>query len=165
MDCTIDDLRTNAFLDWEIPRLKCIISGLDEAIKHLKEKELPFDWYGEVNIEQELESIYGLAVLAFESYLVNVVNYFFDNTRNFKQYFQIEPAIELIIALASIKVGRNFDKKILSTFNLNVNQYPMYPIYKGISLLSKGLDRPLEKIIPILEQWRLDIIDLKYPLP
>lgn len=158
MELTTDILRESALnMDFNISRLKIIIDGINNATKNLYNNELAIDWYGIMDEKKESESIYRLAILAFEDYIESTINSFLE--KNNSNYDIINSNVDLIITLAKLITSKteNHDES-LKKFNLNINNYP---IYNGIILLNKN--KNLNEIIDILVKWRIDLIHFVYP--
>lgn len=163
MDLTREDLRRHALsYDFSIGRLQTIIKGLSEAVVYLRNRELSIDWWGTMDEKYEHESIYNLAILAFEHYLETVLSDFkIVNEEERSQLYCSEPAISLIFTLAKyIKNDPDFSHKTLNHYHLNIHDYP---VYNGIIALNSQQD--LEEIIKQLQKWRTKIINIYYQQP
>jgi hypothetical protein len=159
MDLTIPDLRRHALsFDPQFSRLEIIIEGINNAIKHLYESELSIDWWGTMDEKHECETIYRLAILAFETYITASSASLYDEQENPQQFYNLSPDIVLVLALSEYITSNTEDcKKILESYSLDLNDYP---IYNGIKILDKN--RNLSQIANILKSWRNQLVYLKY---
>lgn len=156
MDLTIYEIRRSALsFDLQFSRLEIIIEGLNNAIKYLYGSELCIDWWGTMDEKYECETIYKLAILAYESYITSSISDLFDKHQNLQQFYNLSSDIILVLALSNTKDCQD----ILEGYNLDVNDYP---IYNGIKILDKNKD--LIQIIKVLKSWRNQLIYLKYPV-
>ncbi|PWN62926.1 hypothetical protein [Chryseobacterium viscerum] len=160
MELSTEQLRSHSIsFDMAVSRLKIIIKGLNDALTYLRCEELGIDWWGTINEKYEHESIYNLAILAFEHYLETILTDFkiFDEEDNSQLYYS-EPNISLIFILAKyIKNELEFPQKALNHYNLNIHDYP---VYNGIIALNPQKD--LEEIIKQMQNWRNKIINIYY---
>lgn len=161
MDLTIHEIRRSALsFDLQFSRLETIIEGLNNAIKHLFGSELSIDWWGTMDEKYECETIYKLAILAYESYITSSISGLFDKHQNLQQFYNLSPDIILVLALAEYITSNTKDcQDIFEGYNLDVNDYP---IYNGIKILDKNKD--LIQITKVLKSWRNQLIYLKYPV-
>lgn len=159
MDLTIRDFRRIALsFDPQFSRLETIIEGLNNAVSHLYESELCIDWWGTMDEKHECETIYRLAILAFENYIISSATNLCNENENPQQFYNLLPEVILILSMSEYITSNNDSyKKIFDLHNLNVNDYP---IYNGIKLLSK--DRNLSQITKILKSWRNQIVYIQY---
>ncbi|MDR4892446.1 MULTISPECIES: hypothetical protein [unclassified Chryseobacterium] len=160
MDLTIEQLRSSSInFDMAASRLQIIIKGLNDALVYLRCEEQGIDWWGTIDEKYEYESIYNLAILAFEHYLKTTIeDYKLVNEEDNSQLYYSEPNISLIFILAKyIKNELEFPQKALSHYNLNIHDYP---VYNGIIALNPQKD--LEKIIKQMQNWRTKIINIYY---
>lgn len=163
MDLTKEELQRHALsFDFNFRRLEVIIKGLTQAINYLRGSELAIDWWGKMDEKYEHESIYNLAILAFEHYLETVLSDFkMVNEEDRSQLYSSEPAISLIFTLAKyIKNDPDFSHKTLNHYHLNIHDYP---VYNGIIALNP--QQNLEEIIKQLQKWRTKIINIYYQQP
>ena len=159
MDLTIRDFRRLALsFDPQFSRLQTIIEGLNNAIEHLYESEFSIDWSGTMDQKYECETIYRLAILAFESYITSSATSLCDEDEDFQQFYNLSQDIILILALSEyITSNTENSKKILEGYTLDINDYP---IYHGINILDK--DKSLNQIIKVLKSWRNQLVYIKY---
>lgn len=163
MDLTREQLIDHALShDSDFERLKVIVKGLNKAIAYLRGEELAIDWWGTMDEKYEHESIYNLAILAFEHYLKTVLTGVkIVNEEDNSQLYYSEPAISLIFTLAKyIKNDPDFSHKTLNHYHLNIHDYP---VYNGIIALNS--QQNLEEIIKQLQKWRTKIINIYYQQP
>ncbi|RQO40296.1 hypothetical protein DBR39_04930 [Chryseobacterium sp. KBW03] len=160
MELSTEQLRSHSIsFDMAVSRLQIIIKGLNDALAYLRCEEQGIDWWGTINEKYEYESIYNLAILAFEHYLETILTDFkiFDEEDNSQLYYS-EPNISLIFILAKyIKNELEFPQKALNHYNLNIHDYP---VYNGIIALNPQKD--LEDIIKQMQNWRNKIINIYY---
>ncbi|GEN74607.1 hypothetical protein [Chryseobacterium hagamense] len=161
MDLTNRELRRSAlFFDPSFSRLETIIEGLNNGVRHLYNSELCIDWYGTMNEKSECETIYRLAILAFETYIITSATSLCKENENPQQFYNLLPDITLILNLAdyiTLKTG-NYEK-IFKKYALDVSNYP---IYNGIRILDE--DRNLIQITKVLKSWRNQIVYIQYPV-
>ncbi|MGL6129396.1 hypothetical protein [Chryseobacterium artocarpi] len=163
MDSTKEQFIDHALsYDPDFERLKVIVKGLNEAIAYLRDEELAIDWWGTIDKKYEHESIYNLAILAFEHYLKTVLTGVkIVNEEDISQLYYSEPAISLIFTLAKyIKNDLDFAHKTLNHHHLNIHDYP---VYNGVIALNS--QQNLEEIIKQLQKWRTKIINIYYQQP
>ncbi|MDW9379564.1 hypothetical protein [Chryseobacterium sp. JV558] len=160
MDLTNEQLWSSAInFDMAASRLRIIIKGLNDALTYLRCEELGIDWWGTMDEKYEHESIYNLAILAFEHYLKTVLtDYKLVNEEDNPQLYYSDPDISLIFVLAKyIKNELESPQKVLSHYNLNIHDYP---VYNGIIALN--LQKDLNEIMKQMQNWRIKIINLYY---
>ncbi|KQT16145.1 hypothetical protein ASG31_14345 [Chryseobacterium sp. Leaf404] len=136
MDLTVNDLRRHALsFDLYFSRLEIIIEGLNNAVKHLYESELSIDWWGSMDEKHELGTIYKLAIIAYENYIISSVRYFLEEGENPQQFYNISPDIILVLSLAEyMKSHSKNNQEIFKKYSLYEDNYP---IYHGIKILNK----------------------------
>ncbi|KIC63068.1 hypothetical protein [Chryseobacterium taiwanense] len=161
MDLTIRDLRRHALsFDPEFSRLETIIEGLNNALKHLYDSELCIDWYGCMDEKYECETIYRLAILAFETYITSSATNLCNEYKNPQHFYNLSPDIILILTLSEyITSNTESSKTNLNNHNLDINNSP---IYHGIKILNK--ERNLSKITKVLKSWRNQLVYIQYPV-
>lgn len=162
MELTNRDLRRHLlFFDPAFSRLENILEGLDNGIKHLYSSELCIDWYGTMDEKHECETIYRLAILAFETYITSSAVSLCKENENPQQFYDLSSEIILISALANYLTSttKNYDT-IFEKYSLEINNYPLY---NGIKILNR--ERDLLQIGKILKSWRNQIVYLQYPSP
>jgi hypothetical protein len=161
MELTVRDIRRHTLsFDLEFSRLTIIIDGLNNAIRHLYDSELCMDWWGCMDEKHECETIYRLAILAFESYITSSSASLCNENEDPQKFYDLLPEVILVLALSKYITSNSGNyKKDFALYHLDVNDYP---IYHGIKLLNK--DRKLTEITKILKSWRNQIVYIQYPV-
>ncbi len=156
--------------DFRKESLIITLNGLKESIDYLKKKYEEIEWYDGIFFIEEVEPIYGLALIDFQNYINSTV-YDLDESLNRKIEFykagnklkEYEGTdIELIIALANYFKHRDDDKTIhkgtsmtLDKFNLDYSEcvdIVASPIMRGIELITS--DSNLRNVAKIVFDWR-----------
>lgn len=155
--------------DYRKKSLKITLNGLNESINYLKKKQEEIVWYDGILFMEEVEPIYGLALIAFQNY-INSSIYDLDESLNGKIDFYKKgntlrehkgTDIELIIALANYFKHRDDDpiykgtSKILDKFDLDYSKsvdIVNSPIMIGIELISSDFN--LFFLAKIVFDWR-----------
>ncbi len=101
MDLTLRDFRRLALsFDPSFSRLENIIEGLHNSLEHLYGSELCIDWHGTMDEKHERETIYRLAVLAFETYIISSAAGLCKEDENSQQFYDLLPDVVLVLALS-----------------------------------------------------------------
>ena len=156
--------------DLRVESLTQIIIGLDNAINILKSKKNELSWYDGLWFMEESESIYGLAFIAFQNYIISSIKDFANSTSKKHEYYKLEPRfknyeasrIQLIIGLANYSKHKDEDgkllsptKEILESFNLSIDKdidINSSPVFKGLTILNEKWN--LFEIMKIVTNWR-----------
>lgn len=111
--------------------------------------------------KHECETIYRLAILAFETYITSSAVSLCKENENPQQFYDLSSEIILISALANYLTSttKNYDT-IFEKYFLEINNYPLY---NGIKILNN--ERDLLQIGKILKSWRNQIVYIQYPSP
>lgn len=156
--------------DFRRESLDQIIKGLDNALQVLQKRNEEVGWYDGLWYREDSEPIYGLALIAFQNYIVGSVNDLHGTTLNKINFYRLEPnlndfeqsSIQLIVSLANYSKHkdegelRNPTKSILESFNLNaLGEIDNSPIFDGLSLLDDNWN--LFKVCNIVIDWRKKI--------
>jgi hypothetical protein len=102
-------------IDDRIVSLNLIITGLENSIQTIVQKNKENDWYDGFWMREESEPIYGLAFIAFQNYINGSINDLFGKLDNKVQYYKLDKKlkdfertqIELIIGLAPVLCGHS----------------------------------------------------------
>lgn len=153
--------------DFRRESLDQIIKGLDSALQVHQKRNEEVVWYDFLWYMEDSESIYGLAFIAFQNYIVESINDLHGTTENKVNLFKLEPnleknknsSIQLIMTLANYAKHkdegelRGPTKSILESFNLDTSaEIINSPIFTGFSLLND--DWNLFKVFEIVVSWR-----------
>ena len=155
--------------DYRIESLKCTINGLSHSISQLESQGEECSVYAETFFSEEVEPIYGLAIVALQQYINSSIFDLYETLKNKeKQYKQSDKysnsgrtKIELIIGIANYfkhrdDIGLNKGTaKILEDFKMNLddlseNYYS--PIFLGLEILTPN--NRIEDLIAIVQEWR-----------
>jgi|SRR5690554_4327591 len=157
-------------VDFRAASLNETISGLNNSIIFLLEKQKENDWYDGLWFLEDSESIYGLVFIAFQNYINGSIKDLFENLNNKTELYKLNPKfenfektkIELIIGLANYIKHKDEPKlhsgtqKILDCFNLkNSEEITESAIFGGLDLLDKEWN--LFEIQKIVENWREEL--------
>ena len=118
--------------DFRVNSLHLIIDGLRNSIAELQKKVNEVHWYDGDWLLEETEPIYGLAMIAFQNYIIGSISDFEGDTKNKHAYYRQDKklgnfsntTIELIVTLANYAKHQNEGlpfsgtKTILQNFNL-----------------------------------------------
>ena len=154
--------------DFRVNSLHMIVDGLDKAIKELEKNVEEIHWYDGDWLMEETEPIYGLALIAFQNYIIGSIADLEGTTKTKHNYYKKDKIvegyyytnIELIVTLANF--AKHKDEKIhtgtaeiLDAFNLN-HKKAIYldeaVIFPGLTLLNK--DWNLFQIKKYVIDWR-----------
>lgn len=161
MDLTSRDLRRLALsFDPSFSRLENIVEGLNNGIEHLYGSELCIDWHDTMDEKHECETIYRLAVLAFETYIISSVAGLCKKDEDPQQFYGLVPDVRLVLALSDYITSKTDNYKEI--FKKHALDSTDYPIYNAIKILNK--DRNLIQITKILKSWRNQMVYIQYPV-
>jgi hypothetical protein len=152
-----------------------IITGLENSIQTIVQKNKENDWYDGFWMREESEPIYGLAFIAFQNYINGSINDLFGKLDNKVQYYKLDKKlkdfertqIELIIGLANYYKHKdsklhNGTVEILNSFNLDINSDNIIdnsPIFEGLEILNKAWN--LFEIQKIVTDYRKNLLNVK----
>lgn len=159
MDLTSRDFRRLALsFDPSFSRLENIVEDLNNGIEHLYGSELCIDWNGTMDEKHECETIYRLAVLAFETYIRSSTTDLCNEDESPEQFYDLLQDVILVLALSDYITSKTDRyKQVFEKYALDVTNYP---IYNGIKILNKNRD--LIQISKILKSWRNQIVYIQY---
>ena len=154
--------------DFRINSLHMIIDGLDKSIKELEKNIEAIHWYDGDWLMEETEPIYGLALVAFQNYIIGSIADIEGSTKTKLNYYKKDQiktgyshtTIGLIISLANYAKHRDETvlentAKILDAFNLKYKDIIYLDegvIFQGLTILNK--DWSLFEIKDYVTAWR-----------
>jgi hypothetical protein len=162
--------------DFRVKSLHMIIDGLDKSIKELEKNIDEIHWYDGDWLMEETEPIYGLALIAFQNYIIGSIADIEGTTKTKLNYYKKDQTIkgfnhttiELIIALANYAKHQNEKvltntANVLDAFNLKYKEVIYLDegaIFQGLTILNK--DWNLFEVKNYIIAWRESLWAEKY---
>lgn len=159
-------------VDYHADSLKQIIIGLNNSINTLIKRNEDIPGYDGFWLLENSEPIFGMAFIAFQTYINSSINELLASINNRNAYYKLgskhgsynKSNIELIIGLANyfkhkdeVKLHTG-TKNILDAFNLDPSEsIENSPIFEGLTILDKKWD--LFKVYEIVINWRRDLFN------
>lgn len=156
-----------------------VIDGLEKSIDELKEDIERIHWYDGDWFMEETEPIYGLALIAFQNYIISSISDIEGSTKSKHAFYKKDglidgfsyTKIELITALANYSKHKDEGQPlsgtmaILDNFKLNYKDVIYLDegaIFQGLTILNENWD--LKIIMEYVTTWRESLwLELETP--
>ncbi len=155
--------------DYRIESFKLAIAGLNNSIQYLIKKNKENYWYDASFLQEDAESLYGIAFVACQTYINSSIYDFDDNIDNRILHYKADEMvkeqngtrIELIVALANCFKHQDDAKPLNKQTLIALNRFDLLkhsdqtgysPIISGAELLCPNWD--LQSLVHAVSKWR-----------